>query len=180
MALTLLFKSISDNIDLFLILLGYWMHKTCTRLDFGFSLSLTAFSLAIITGVKVLKIVTSFLNFFWIKSIFVGVMLFSIADIAFNLDNIFSFFFKNDINICDREIVVTTLFLSSVVSKTFLVILVLLIGLIQALMDGFSIKHVSKRKISGFNLSKIFLLLFCRPVFLKTLGVNLTGIWEWL
>ena len=58
MALTSLLESRSANIDFFLKLIGYQIHRIRIRLHTGF-LSI-AFSLAIVTGVEVGETVTSF------------------------------------------------------------------------------------------------------------------------
>ena len=66
MALTLLpkWKSTDIGTDLFPMVTGYRIYRTCARLDHGFSPSSTTFFLATITSIEVAKTITSFLTFF--------------------------------------------------------------------------------------------------------------------
>ena len=91
-----------------------------------------------------------------------------VAIVAFNLEDIFHFLLDNiEIRIRYREIGATTtpaaLFMSKI---SLLVVLVFLASL--ALVDGRLLvpttRYVSKKKISGLSLSRVFFLLFCRLV----------------
>ena len=93
-------------------------------------------------------------------------MSFSVTVIVLNLENIFHFLFKNNIDTHGRGIEATTLSLSSATSGILLVVLVLLVDL--ALIDGLPTKRVSKGKISKLSFSGVFLLLLSGFVLLKT------------
>ena len=76
---------------------------------------------------------------------------------AFNLEDVFFFFFRNNIGICGRKIMAATLFLSSAMPKTSLIVLIFLtcLALVGALLPT---RHVRKGKVSELILFKIFLL----------------------
>lgn len=96
------------------------------------------------------------------------------AVLTLDLRDVFLFFFRNNINSCDRGVVANTLFLYFAALETSLVVLVLFTGLV--LIGGLSTKHVKREKISEFNLSEVFLPFFCRLISLGTLNVNFTSI----
>ena len=100
-------------------------------------------------------------------------MPFSIAGIALDLDNVFPFLLKNNIDTHGMGVGATTLSPSSAVPRISLVVLVLLVGL--ALVGELLTKHVNKGKISGLSPFEVLFLLFSGPVPLETLGVNLMG-----
>ena len=98
-------------------------------------------------------------------------MLFPMADIALDLGNVFFFLSRKDIDTCGRRVGAMTLFPSSMVPGTLLIVMVLLMSLALiglALMGGPFTRHISKGKISGLSSSKVLLLLFSRLFLLGT------------
>ena len=104
-----------------------------------------------------------------------------IADVILDLEDVFSLFFDDvSISIYCKE-VMATISSTSLALKTSLVILVFLASL--PLMSGklvLTTKHVSRKSVSKLSPSKVFPLLFCRPVPLKTPGIYLLGAEKWL
>lgn len=94
--------------------------------------------------------------------------------IAFNLEDIFLFFFDDvDGYTCYRRVIVTTLLLSPTTLKTiFLAVLVFFASLAlrdRRLFGVFATKYINRRGISGLSL---FEVLFGRFLPMKILGVN--------
>lgn len=88
-------------------------------------------------------------------------------------------FFLNAIDICCKGIIVATLFLPTMASKTFLVVLVLSASL--ALIGGrllgvLPTKYVSRRIVSKVILLGVLFLFFRRLIASETLGINLADI----
>ena len=104
-------------------------------------------------------------------------MTFSFAIKARDMEGVFLFPF----DICDtyyKRVIIMTLFLSAITPKIYLVVLVFFTSLVlvsKRLLVILSIGCISKRKISGLILPRVFLLLLCRPVPLKILGINLVN-----
>ena len=97
------------------------------------------------------------------------------AGIAFDLDNVLSFFLKNNIDTRGKGVMAAILSLSLTVPETSLVVWALLADLALALIGEFPTRHVNKGKISGFNYFRVFLLLFGRSIPSEVLGVNFTN-----
>lgn len=94
---------------------------------------------------------------------------------TFDVKDIFFFFLKNNINTYYRGVIAMTLFLSPLIMKTFLVVLVFFASLAlidRRLLGLLSTKYINRGDISGFHLSGVLILLFCRSIPLKTLDVN--------
>lgn len=82
-------------------------------------------------------------------------MTFPLAVEVFDLRDDLFFYFKNDIGICDKGVIAGTLFLSSAMPKTSLVVLILLTSL--ALIDRLlPIRHINRWKVSRLNLLRVF------------------------
>ena len=98
-------------------------------------------------------------------------MLFLLANIAFDLSNVLSFLLRNNIDTYGRKVEALTLYLFFAALETSLVILVFLINLVLiglALISGLSTRYVSKKRISGLNLSGVLLFFLTGPIFSGT------------
>lgn len=89
------------------------------------------------------------------------------------------FFPLNAINIYYKKVMIAILSLPITGPRTFLAVLSLFASL--ALMDGRLLevlftKYINRGSVSGFILSGVILLLFCRPVPLETLYINFVDI----
>ena len=171
--------------------MGYWIYGSYTRFVLRYSLFLLflpfllfslfspfspfsiVFSLAIVTSMEVVKTDTSFLAFF-LRTL-PGIMAFSFTEEAFDIREVFFYFFGNDVNICYRKILVLTLFLSTMAPKTFVVVLIFFIGLVDGRLL-FSTKYISKGGVNRLIFFKVFIFFFCWPVTLEIPSINLSYI----
>ena len=99
------------------------------------------------------------------------------TELVLNLEDVFHVLFDN-VGVCTYcRRVVTAIFLAILTPRIFL-ILVLLTGL--GLMGGLLTRYISKGIISRLSPCGVFLLLFSRLTFSKTLNVNFTNTKGWL
>ena len=102
---------------------------------------------------------------------------------ALKFRNVFSFLLDDvGISICCRKFVTTTLSLAFLAPKTSLVILVFLasLALVCKRLLILATKYVSRKSVSRLSFSGVFLLLFCKPIPLKTLWIYFLGTGGWL
>ena len=90
------------------------------------------------------------------------------AKVALDLEDVFLVIpvLLNDVDICTccKEVVIAT-FLATLASKTFLVLVFLAcLALVGRKLLVLATRYISKSSINGLNSSRVFLLLFCRPV----------------
>lgn len=93
------------------------------------------------------------------------------ADIAFDLGDVFLFLLDNiSIYTCFRGVMAVTS-LAPLVLKTFLVVLVFFgsLALVDERLLMFAIGYVNRRSVSGLNLFRVFLFLLYGFVLLETL-----------
>ena len=159
------------------------MHKTCAKLDLGFSPSSTAFSLATITSMEVSNIVTSFLTFISLLWILVGIMAFLFIVEALDMGDIFFFLLGSKIDICCKWVLASSL--SSSMPRTSMVFMVFfqvggesLVSRIRKWL--FFISCVSRGGVGGLILFGVFLLFFCGPDLSETSWIYFAGISKWL
>ena len=100
-------------------------------------------------------------------------MAFSFAIKVFDIRDVFFFFFRNDISTYGKEVVAATLFLSSTVPKTFLIVLVFFAGLVLVGRLLVS-RHISRKNVNRLFFPKI--LFFGWFLLLEALGINLLDI----
>lgn len=108
---------------------------------------------------------------FWILflKLFSRVITFLSVIEAFDLRDVFFFFFKNHVNIRDKKVMTVILSLSSTMPETSLVVLIFLTGL--ALVDKLlPIRHVSRKRVNKLIFFEI--LLFGWSVPLDVLDIN--------
>lgn len=97
------------------------------------------------------------------------------TDITLDLEDIFPFLLDNiSVYTYCKEVMATILFLAPKAPRTFLVVLVLFwLALVDRRLWVLATRYVNRRSISGFSLFGVFFFLFCRPVPLETLSINL-------
>ena len=81
------------------------------------------------------------------------------------------FYFNNDIGICGRKVIATSLYLFSATLGTFVVLLVFFADL--TLIGRLFTKHIGNKRVSRLNFSKV--LFLGGSVFLKILRINFTS-----
>ena len=102
--------------------------------------------------------------------------LFLISEVS-NMGDIL-FFPLNAIDTCCKRIIGATLSLPATTPRIFLVIMVLFIGLAlmdKTLLEMFSTKHVSIKKVNRFILPSVLVLFLGWLVLLETLSINLSS-----
>lgn len=105
--------------------------------------------------------------------IFVSKIIFLSTVEAFDIGDVFFFFHENNIDTYCREVLVFSLSLSTIMPRTYLVVLVFF------LVDGGCLlptEYVSKKDVNRLILPRVFIFFFCWFVPLEILGINLSGI----
>lgn len=115
MALISLLESKNADTNFFFKLIEYWIYKTYARLNLGFLSSLsasTAFSLATITGIEVVKTITNLCLLFLHLRTLVSIMaLFPIIEVL-NLKGVSFFFLESDVYFCCKSVLALSPLLS--------------------------------------------------------------------
>lgn len=105
------------------------MHRTHARFILKYSPFSSTFSLAVVINLEITMTNTSFLNF--IVKIFTDVIIFLFTEKVFNIRKVLFFLFSNNTNIYYGRLLASTLFLSIMMPRTSLVVLVLFISLVD-------------------------------------------------
>lgn len=108
----------------------------------------------------------SFLTFFGVLKTLIGVMTIFFIVKVLNMGNIF-FFSLDTINTYCKGVMVVTMFLSTMILKISLMVLVFFAGLVlmgRRLLRVLLTRCISKRSVNGLILPKIFLLFFYRLI----------------
>ena len=151
----------------------YQMYRTCARFIFKyspFSPFSPVFFVAIVTNIKMTKIDTNI--WFLLFKTLNGIIAFSFTEKTFNMEKVFFFSFNNDIDICYKRVLIITLLLFTIVPKTFLVVLVIFIGLVGKKLL-LSTRYISKGDVSQLIFSRIIIFFLSLLSSSKALGINL-------
>lgn len=108
------------------------MNKTCARFALRylpFLLFLLAFFLVIVINIKVFKTNTSFFALFF-RTFAIVIALF-FAKKIFNIEEVFFFYFSNDVDNYYKKILAIALFPSFMMPKISLIVLILFISLVD-------------------------------------------------
>lgn len=118
----------------------------------------------------------------WLRTLYC-IVTFLITIIAGDLKHVFLVFrlFDSGVNTYYKGVLASTLSLSTMVSRIFLVVLVRFISLaLIAKRWLVPTRYISRKDVSGFILLKVFILLFCLFVLLETVGIDFSSPWGWL